>query len=170
VPAYDPAGFDLLGSYKFTASAASSTAIPIEVRELLVIQFNVTGYGGTDIASFRFNGDTGTTYNTSFITWSTAAPTTPTNSLSANMIRTGANGVTNQRSGTLTVYNYSGTAHPCTIQSLTQAAAASAPVISVGGGNWNSAATAQITTVQMLCPGGQTLSTGTSFIVWGQNP
>jgi hypothetical protein len=76
VPAFDPAGFDLLGSYKFASSAASSTAISIEVREMLVIQFNVTGYGGTDIASFRFNGDSGTTYNTSFITWSTAAPTT----------------------------------------------------------------------------------------------
>lgn len=170
MPGYDPAGFDLLGSYKFASSAASSTAITIEAREMLVIQFNVTGYGGTDIASFRFNGDSGTTYNTSFITWSTAAPTTPTNTLSTNMIRSGANGVTNQRSGQLTVYNYNGTAHLVTIQSLTQSAAATAPVSSFGTGNWNSAASAQITSVQMLCPGGQTLNTGTSFIVWGQNP
>lgn len=165
-----PERMEYLGSIKLGSAAASSSVLSIAAREMLLIQFNIPGYGGSDIASLRFNGDTGANYNSSYITWTTAAPGAPTNTLSTTMFRLGANAVGNQRSGQVTVYNVLGTQHIVTCMSATQSASGTAPATSVGSGNWNSASSAQITSIQMLTPGGATMSAGSEFVVFGINP
>lgn len=164
-------GMPELASYKFPANATTSAVLTIPACEMLQIQFNITGYTGTAIASLRFNGDSATTnYNGGYINASTAAPGTPTSQGAVGMFKLGANAVLGQRSGLVTIYNYLGTAHLITSQSVTVSTGATVPVISVGGGNYNSSTSTQITSVQMVVDTSASVTTGTSFVIFGMNP
>ena len=157
-----------LGSYRFTGDLTQSPVLTFPAMEMLQVQFNITGYSANAIASLRFNGDTAVgNYNSSY---STLTSTTLTNTLGTqSMFRLGQNGVRNQRSGLVTIYNYSGSAHPITCQSITQSAGTTAPVLSIGGGNWNG--TGQITSMQLITDvSGTTMPAGTSFAIIGLNP
>lgn len=162
----------MLGRTKLGSAAATSSVVTIPAREMLVIQVNVTGYSSTDIASFRFNGDTAANYNSFFWSFTSGTTTYATQSaaVSQTMLQTGKNAVTGTRQVWATVQNFNATQHPVNIQSITGSAAGTAPVLSVGGGTWNSAAASQITSVQLVMPGSANMNTGTSMIIWGMNP
>ena len=57
----------------------------------LWVFINVTGYGGTDVVSLRFNGDTGTNYwdRTLTVAAGTVTPIVDTNTVSTTLIRCG---------------------------------------------------------------------------------
>lgn len=171
MPAIGWESLPLLASYRFGSAAASSSVLTIPACELLQIQFNIESYsGGGGIAALRFNGSTTITeYSSEYITWSTAAPTV-TNVLGTfGGFKLGANSVTVQRSGFLTIKNAVGsTSHLITCQSLTHAAATAASVQSAGGGKFTGAG--QITSVQMLVDTAVNLGASSSFAVFGMNP
>lgn len=172
MPAIAWEALPLLGMYRFGSAAATSSVITIPAVELLQIQFNIEGYGsGGGIAAFRFNADsTAANYASEYITWSTAAPTVVNALATFAGFKTGANSVTVQRSGLMTIKNNSSTSHLITCQSLTHAAASAASVQSTGGGKYVTGGAAQITSVQMLVDTGVTLSAGTSFAIFGMTP
>lgn len=169
MPAITWEALPLLARTQF--SGASSAVLTIPAVELLQIQFNIEGYsGGGGIAMFRFNGDTTVTnYSSEYITWSTAAPTVVNVLGTVGGFKTGANSVTVQRSGFMTIKNTAGsTSHLITCASLTHAGATTASVQSSGGGKY--VASGQITSIQMLVDTGVNLSAGTSFAVYGMTP
>lgn len=172
MPAVAWEALPLLGMYKFGTAAASSSVITIPAVDLLQIQFNIEGYsGGGGIAMFKFNADaTAANYSSEYITWSTAAPTVTNVLGTVAGFKTGANSVTVQRSGLMTIKNNSSTSHIITCQSLTHAAASAASVQSTGGGKYITAGAAQITSVQMLVDTAVNLSAGTSFAIFGMTP
>ena len=123
---------------------------------------------GGAIASLRFNGDTTTgNYSSSY---SPLTSTTKTNTLGTFAgAKLGQNGVTGRRSGQVTIYNVSGTMHPWTCVSTTEAAANTQPVTSVGSGVWTGSG--QITSIQLIVDtNGITMPAGTGLVIYGQNP
>lgn len=170
MPVIHPPGYDYLGAYEFASSAASSAVLAIAARDLLLVQVHVTGYGGTDIASLRFNGDTGTNYTSRYISYAAGGTTAANNqNVSQTMARMFALGVTVQRSALIGITNRAAQPKVGTVNGQTAVSSAATGLqIEFGGFQWQNTS-AQITSMQMLCPGGQTLSAGTCIAVFGKN-
>lgn len=170
MPGRKPPGYDFLGAYEFASSAATSAVVPIAIRDLLLVQVHVTGYGGSDIASLRFNGDTGTNYTTRYISAAAGGTTLANNqNVSQTMARLFALGVTIQRSAVIGITNRAAQPKLGAVNGMTSVTSAATGLqIEFGGFQWQNT-TAQITSIQMLTPGGQTLSAGTCFAVFGKN-
>jgi hypothetical protein len=169
-PLLVPPGMLRLGAVRFTASAQSSAILTIPPYEILTVYFNITGYSGSAIASLRFNNDsTASRYSSSY---SPLTSTTKTNTLGTFAgAKLGQNAVTVERSGQIIIYNYLDTTHIWICTSTTQASATSAPVTSVGSGNYVSSSAAQITQIQMITDtSGITMPAGTGFVVYGDTP
>ncbi|HTF79894.1 MAG TPA: hypothetical protein VK620_37230 [Bradyrhizobium sp.] len=166
-------GMDFLGS-TFLASAAHETAVvTIAPRVQLWIAVHVASYGGSpdptgDIASLRFNGDSGANYwsdHAQFI----AGAWTDFPLASTNLIRmAGTNSrlsrnvwcqVNNlgNRGKTVNLKNQTGTGDPTVVG-----------VINLGGGEWVNT-TDQITSVQLVNQGSNNMGTNSGFIVFGKN-
>jgi len=166
-------GYDFLGKIAITGSAAVTTgALTIEARDMLFVQVRVLGYsGGGDIASFRFNGDTGTNYWSRSIS-AASGGTTLTNAAnaSATLARLHPTSTTLQRSSTHAITNNASTSKVGTISAQTgSGAAATTPVIEWGGFEWVNTS-AQITSIELRTAGGSvTMPVGTGFAVWGIN-
>lgn len=171
MPSIDFGGYDFLGSTVFTGSAQASAVVTIPARDLLQIQVRVTGYSGGDIASLRFNGDSGANYWSRSISWAAAGTTaTNTQNASATLARLFNQTTTNQRSATVGITNFTTTSKVGNISAQTSSnSAATIPVIEFGGFEWVNT-TAQITSVQLLTAGGSiTMPAGTGFAVFGRN-
>jgi len=161
-----------LGSVRMASAAASSAVLTIPAREQLYLIINITGYGGGDIASLRFNGDSGTNYWSRHITWAAAGTTAVNNeNVSQALLRIAGNSVTTGRIMSCSIMNVATVSKAVGISHLQTgtAAAATAGVLDVGGGEWVNTS-AQITSVQLVTAGGQTMLAGTSFTVFGCNP
>jgi hypothetical protein len=171
MPLVNPLGYEFLGSYKFASSLQTSPAITIAPRDLLLIQVRVTGYSGSDIASLRFNGDSGTNYWSRSISVA-AGGTTMTNAqnASATLARLHPTGTTQQRSSLHAVTNFATKSKVGTISAQTSSgSAATIPELEFGGFEWVNT-TAQITSVTLLTAGGSiTMPAGTGFAVFGRN-
>lgn len=164
-------GYDFLGSYVFTSSLQTSPAIPIAPRDLLLIQVRVTGYSGGDIASLRFNGDTGTNYwwrclsvAAGGVTWTNAQ------AASATLLQLHPATTTQQRSSAHFITNLATKAKVMTTTATTSTgSAATVGAGELGWGEWVNTST-QITSVTLLTAGGSvTMPTGTGFSVFGRN-
>lgn len=172
MPLFNPVGYDLLASSgKLGTAAASAGVLTIDARDMLLVEVMVTGYAGNDIASLRFNGDTGTNY------WykpaSTAAATTAWTIGAAGTAKTlvqlFATGVTLGRSAIVGITNNATTEKIITINGATGSGVATAMgTIESGAGGWVNT-TAQITSIEMRTNGGANLLTGTGFRVFGAN-
>jgi hypothetical protein len=172
-----PAGLRLAGSTKLAAAATTTSVLTIDPFDMLWITYSVTGYGAADIAAFRFGG-TGGAVDSAANYWdrhmqSAAGGTTFTNTQTASstMIRVAAATATTGRVGSITVQNFATIAKIASFSNspITQTAnAATVGVVQLGGGQWTNT-TQQIVSVQMVTAGGQTLSAGTGFAVWGLN-
>lgn len=162
-----------LGSTRLTASAQATAVVTIPAREQLYILINIAGYSGGDIASLRFNGDTGTNYWSRHITFASGAATGVDNPTpSATLLRLAGNAVTQGRSVSCSIMNLATVSKAVGISHIqtNTGAAATVGVLNIGGGEWVNT-TAQITTIQMLTAGGSiTMPAGTGFTVYGSNP
>lgn len=174
MPAVNWLDLERLGSIRLTASAVTTGVLTIPAREQLFLLCNIAGYsGGGDIASLRFNGDTGTNYWDRHITWA-AGGTTPTNvqNASASLIRLAGNSVTQGRSVTVSIMNLATVSKSVGISHVqtNTGAAATVGVLDIGGGEWVNTS-AQITSIEMRTAGGSvTMPAGTGFTVYGSNP
>ena len=164
-------GWTNLGGTILTGAAATTGVVEFTPMDLLHVSYMVTGYGGADIASLRFNADSGANYwdrHTSIA----AAGTVMTNvqNASTTLIRLAAANATVQRSGLVQIMNVSGTGKVAMICNQTgSGAAATIPVVeSVGGGEWVNT-TQQIRSIEMRTAGGQNLNAGSGFVIFGCN-
>lgn len=161
-----------LGSTRMAAASASSAVVTIPAREQLYLLINIAGYGGGDIASLRFNGDSGTNYWDRHITSvAGGVALVNTQTLSTTLLRLAGNGVTTGRIVSCSIMNIATISKAVGISHLQTgtAAAGTAGVLDLGGGEWVNTS-AQITTIQLVTAGGATLLAGTGFTVFGCNP
>lgn len=164
---------NVLGFTQLAASAHESAVVSFTPRRCLAIPVGVTFYTGTpdpagDIASLRFNGDTGNNYwsrhahfgdggvwNKEDFTSTNLIRLAETNSrLSRNVLVIIANNLAN-RSKTCNIKNQTGTND-----------ASVAGSINTGGGEWVNT-TAQISSVQLVNAGSNNIGTGSGFAVLG---
>jgi hypothetical protein len=163
---------DYLGSTKLASAAHETSVVNIEARDFLWIFVRVASYGGTpdatgDIASLRFNGDSGANYWTRHLYFDGVWNDVPTidttlirlaesnSRLSRNVFCTVNNLAT--RGKTVNIKNQTGTANPSVVGS-----------VNVAGGEWVNLVD-QITSVQLINQGSNNMGTGSGVIVWGKN-
>lgn len=163
---------DYLGGGRFPSTALTSGIISIAPRDLLIIPYTITGYGGSDIASFRFNGDSGNNYQTSFVSATAAAPPVPSNVFTGttNFLRLAGVALTTAREGLCIISNILAANKVAKLAVFDIGAAVGTQSVHElgGGGGWFNT-TQQITSIEMLCAGGATLTAGTGFSVFGVN-
>lgn len=161
-------GMERLGSTSLAAGATTTATVTIAVRKTLFIGVSIAGYaGGGDVASLRFNGDTGNNYWSRHITANTGAATLADNPTAAtSAIRLGL--ATTQARVAWVVCGNVGVAHICRIDSAIGTGSTAVAQLNVAGaGAWNN--TADITSVIMVAPGGANMNTGSGFVVYGSN-
>lgn len=160
----------LLGSAAMPAPAATSAVVTFSPRDEVVFVVRITGYGGADIASLRFNGDSTANYWDRHITFAPAGATgvdVPTPS--TTLIRIAGNAVTTGRTAWVLCNNLATKPKACTITQLTSTGvAATVGTLDIGGGEWENT-TNQITSVQLVTAAGQTMGTNSGIQVYGRN-
>lgn len=151
-----------------TANAATFPTLTFAPFASLVVMVNVTGYGGSDVVSLQFNGDTGTNYLDQTITSSAGGTTlTNTNTASTTLIRLGL--PTNQaRVVTCQILNATARRKLVMINNqIGTTDAATLPVLHLGGmGLWANTS-AQITSITCLTAGGANILSGSSIMIFG---
>jgi hypothetical protein len=163
-------GWEFLGSTKLTVQAASTAVVAFPARDLLMVVVDVTGYSGADVASLRFNGDSGANYWWRHLQ-SAAAATTFTNSqgLSAPRCQLAGTAVVQGRSVQVFITNFRTVSKAAIIRTQNNTnAAATGGILTLGGCEWVNT-TAQITSIQMLNAGANQLTVGSGFAVFGKN-
>lgn len=167
------ADFEKLGSIRLSSSAVTTGVLTIPAREQLYLLINIAGYSGGDIASLRFNGDTGANYWSRHITWASGGTTATDNpTASATLLRLAGNAVTQGRSVSCSIMNLANVSKAVGISHIqtNTGAAGTVGVLNIGGGEWVNT-TAQITSIEMRTAGGSiTMPAGTGFTVYGSNP
>jgi hypothetical protein len=172
-PAAGGSGPAKLCGFRFASAAATSGAVTCTAAQVFYCLVNVTGYGGGDVVSFRFNGDaTATNYHARWIIFSNA--TTPvvssTNFTTGGNIQLGPTSITTGRSILLGCSNDATHRKICSIQEQEEATAQTTfAQMSTGYGEWFNT-TAQITSIEMRTNGGQTLTAGSGFVCYGGTP
>lgn len=162
-----------LGSIRLSASAVTTGVLTIPAREQLYLLINIAGYSGGDIASLRFNGDTGANYWSRHITSAAAGVTLVNNeSVSQTLLRLAGNTSTQGRSVSCSILNLATVSKAVGISHIqtNTGAAGTAGLLNFGGGEWVNTS-AQITSIEMRTAGGSiTMPAGTGFTVFGCNP
>jgi hypothetical protein len=168
VPLFLPPGDQFLGSTKLASGALTTNTVSFGAYDILVVHFTVAGYAGSDIAGFRFNGDTGSNYLEKISNAASASTAwTVTNPTAGTRMQVSATAVTAGRVGTMVIQNITANRKECWIQTATDPGSAAAPIADSIFGLWSNT-TAQITSMVMITPTSN-MNAGTGFAVWGIN-
>ena len=165
-------GWVSLGATVLAGAAGTTAVVEFTPMDMLMVHYLVTGYGGAgDIASLRFNGDSGANYWDRHL-HSVAGGATFANvvNVSTTLIRLAAVASTLQRSGIVQISNFRTTSKVCAIvnQTSTGAPGTSASLEAVGGGEWVNTAQ-QIRSITMITAAGANLNAGSGFAIFGCN-
>lgn len=167
-----PLGLDFLGSGTCTDGAGSSCGVlVIPPRDYLVIIVKVTGYGGGDIESLRFNADAGANYwDRALVAAAGVATFTNTQTISTTLCRLATgDAITTARVSTVFIINKATLSkRGVHFTGDNTSAAATAGNLIFGGCEWVNT-TAQITTVELLTAAAATFNADTEFGVFGRN-
>lgn len=157
-----------LGGWQLTASAPAFPVLNFPAFNSLEVRVYVTGYGGSDVVSLQFNGDTGANYLDETVTMSAGGVVpTNTNATGATLIRLGLT-TPNGRVAQASIINNATRRKVVMINNqIGTTDAATLPVLHLGGlGLWNNT-TAQITSILCLTAGGLNILAGSSIAVYG---
>lgn len=175
-------GMDYLGGTFLAASANATSVVTLEyppgsgiaaTRKKLVIYGTVTAYGGTpdvtgDIASIRFNGDSGANYWSHHATFISGAWTN-TEQASTTLIRSAPTNSRLSRNFVMEINNIGTRSKTVTIKNQTGTNDASVVgLVNIGGAEWVNT-TDQISTVQLINAGSNNMITGSGFFVIGKD-
>jgi hypothetical protein len=170
-------GWEVLGSAT-VSGASSSSIITIPARDLLRVTVIVTGYGGSDIVSLRFGTsagavDSGNNYATAHGEWNSGNGGNMSTNLennSTSFLRLGATGITNGRISEIVISNPATNRKICQIRTASEWGSASTTPrrTTVAHGLWGNTSS-QIIAIQIITAGGQTLNSGSGFVVEGRN-
>jgi hypothetical protein len=173
---------DYLGGTSNAAAAHETAVVTLEyppgsgiaaTRKKLQIHVFVPSYGGTpdptgDIASIRFNGDSGTNYWSHHATYISGA-WTPTETPSATLIRIAPTNSRLSRNAVLEVNNFATRSKTATFKNQTGTADATVVgILNVGGAEWVNIVD-QISTVQLINAGDNNMGAGAGFYVTGKD-
>lgn len=164
-------GLQFLGSKVLGSAAATTGALTVAAKDVIVIYIRITGYaGGGDIAALRFNADSGANYWDRHITWAAGGTTaTNTQTASTTLVRLARAAATTGRMIEVTISNLSSVSKSITIYTQTgTGAAATVGVIDTGGGEWVNTS-AQITSIELLTAAGGNMNANSGFAVFGKN-
>jgi hypothetical protein len=157
-----------LGGWQLTANAISFPAIVFPAFNSLTVTIYVTGYGGSDVVSLQFNGDTGANYVDRTVTAAAGGVVlTDTPTPNTTLIRMGlptAQGRVVQAN----ILNNAARRKVVMVNNQIGSADQTAPAaIHLGGlGLWNNTS-AQITSITCLTAGGLSILAGSSIAVYG---
>lgn len=158
-----------VGGWQLTANAPAFPSLSFPAFNSLSIYVYVTGYGGSDVVSLQFNGDTGANYLDQTIVTTAGGGVTLSNvnAVNANLIRLGLT-TPNGRVASVNIVNNASRRKVVMINNqIGSTDAATLPVLTLGGmGLWANT-TAQITSVLCLTAGGLNILAGSSIAVYG---
>ena len=173
---------DFLGSSILSAGANSTPDLTLTyppgsgiaaTRDLLIVLVRVASYGGSpdatgDIASLRFNGDSGANYWSRHLHYTLGAwidEPLP----SQTLIRLAETNSRLSRNVYVQINNLATRGKTCNIKNQTGTAdAAVVGSVNVAGGEWVNLVD-QITSIQLINQGANNMGAGTGFMVFGKN-
>lgn len=175
-------GMDYLGGTSNLVAAHETAVVTLEyppgsgiaaTRKKLEIHVFVPSYGGSpdptgDIASIRFNGDSGPNYWSHHATYISGA-WTPTETPSATLIRMAPTQSRLSRNAVLEVNNFATRSKTVTFKNQTGTNDATlVGLLNIGGAEWVNAVD-QITSVQLVNAGSNNMGAGAGFFVLGKD-
>jgi hypothetical protein len=177
-------GLQRIGGTKLASAAVTTGAITVPPVDIIFLVCSITNYSGADVASLRFNGDSGANYaykHLDSVTDSTTVYTAATATMST-ISNVSGTGDTSIPLGALTaqkprivhcwIQNQLAVAKPLAFQTATGVGSVTIGSVGfpdVGYAEWINT-TAQITSIEMRTRGGSiTLSAGSGFAVFGLN-
>lgn len=163
-------GWELLGSHRFGAAAASVT-IQIPPKDQLMVVTRVIGMSGPDVPALQFNTDAGANYCSRYIT-SAAGGTVLANAqhVSATMLRLSGLSEAANKIFTSVINNHKDWPKTVAINGATgTSSSAFAPHLDVAGaGEWVNT-TQAITQITLLNVGSAQFGSGTLLMVFGRS-
>jgi hypothetical protein len=163
---------DFLGSTKLVSAAVTTGVVTISARDILCVLVRVTGYSSGDIASLRFNADSGANYWSKGSSAGTTATsiTAVTAATSVTLAKMFAANATQGRSAVVSITNNATTEKIGAISGATgSGTAGTGGILECNSFGWVNT-TAQITSIEMRTFNGVvTLSSGSGFAVFGRN-
>jgi hypothetical protein len=175
-------GLDFLGSAVLASAAHETPNVTLTwppgsgiaaTRDFLWIFVRVASYGGSpdatgDIASLRFNADSGANYWTRHL-YFTAGTWNDVSLASTALIRLAPTNSRLSRNVFITINNLANRGKTCNIKNQTGTADATlVGEVNIAGGEWVNLVD-QITSVQLIDQGSNNMGTGSGFIVLGKN-
>lgn len=158
-----------LASNTLTANATAFATLIVPPFNGLWVFINVSGYGGTDVVSLRFNGDSGANYwdRTLTVAAGTVTPIVDTNTVSTTLIRCGKP-INKGRQVFAQIGNLASKSKVVQIMNQFGSGAAGTAADSTisTAGEWVNTA-AQITQIDCLTAGGANILAGSSICVYG---
>lgn len=151
------------------ANAVAFPTLLFPAYNSLLVMVNVTGYGGTDVVSLRFNADSGANYwdRTLTVAAGTVTPIVDTNTVSTSLMRLGKP-INKGRQVMVQLGNQLSRSKVALISNqFGSGAAGTAADTTLGtAGEWVNT-TAQITQIDCLTAGGLNILAGSSIMVYG---
>lgn len=169
--ALTPLSWEFLGSCFISIASSSCPTITITARQELQVIITITGYGGSDIASLRFNGDTGNNYSSRYLDSGGTGVATLTNvqTLTTNFARLFGVAQTTGRSAEIVLSNNAATEKLGSVNGISGVGAVGTVLnLSWGGFTWVNTS-AQITSVQLITQGGSTMTASSGIMIYGRN-
>jgi len=156
--------WSLVGEETLAGSATSMTATVTPKTYLKMLVF-VTGMSGIAAISGRFNGDTGSNYNT----YSTEDGSAISRDAGITSFRTDNSSTALDRFISFDIYNPETTTKRFDgiADSITDASTATGHILTISG-LWGNV-TEQITSITILASGGETLGAGSKILIFGSN-
>lgn len=169
-----PWGVTFMAELTLAANATSFSTIFPQINSQpfanIAGWINVTGYGGTDVVSLRFNGDSGANYQDQVITAAAGTTTfTNTNTVSTTLLRCGLP-VAVGRSTLFQIVNFATKNKVVQVPNwVGSASAGTASIATVGcGGAWFNIL-AQVNQIDVLTAGGLNILAGSTLTVIAWN-
>ncbi len=163
-------GWQMLGVGVLGSNANTLTAITIAARDEIMVVVRLVGYDTADTCALRFNGDTGTNYNSRHMSVAVAG-TTWSNQFNSGdtMVKLAPSNSVRSRSFSMMIGNHATSYKQVAISSaLGGSGATNEPIVSLSSGGWFNLAD-QITSVQLITTGANNMLTGTGIAIYGRN-
>lgn len=162
--------FDFLNSAELAVAAATLGVLTVPARDELLLLICVNGYSSGDIASLRFNGDTGANYSSRYLSSVAGGVVWVSNqNVSQTLARMFALTTTSGRHAIVGIKNKLNAAKIGNVSGQTGVTSAATGLqLEIGGFQWQNT-TAQITSVEMRTAGGQNMTAGSSIVILGRD-
>lgn len=164
-------GWELLNAYTFPGGTATSGALTVSARDELMIVVRILSLSVADIPALRFNADTGTHYQSRYVTCADGG-VTMTNVATASTTMARLSGLSSDKPRVIQAImnDHRDWEKAATVTSrVNTGAVAATPALDVAGGyEWVNSA-AQVTSVTLLTVGGANVGGNSQILIFGRD-